>query len=59
MTRSFLDKTQYTDENIASYEFIFGDEFISPGGAPQNEQILRSFDGLGDEKRLLDIGCGM
>lgn len=59
MTRSFLDKTQYTNESIEAYEWIFGHDFISPGGVEENRKVLSYFDGLGKGKRMLDIGCGI
>lgn len=59
MTRSFLDQTQYTEENINAYEWIFGKDFISPGGIDENRRILSEFDELAEGKKMLDIGCGI
>ncbi|KAI6190370.1 hypothetical protein M3Y97_00110500 [Aphelenchoides bicaudatus] len=59
MNRSFLDTTQYTPENIKAYEWIFGKDFISPGGVDQNRRILSEFDDLSEGKTMLDIGSGI
>jgi len=59
MTRSFLDKTQYTEENISAYEWIFGKDFISPGGVDENRRMMSHFDEMEEGKRMLDIGCGI
>ncbi|KAI6220870.1 hypothetical protein M3Y99_01583100 [Aphelenchoides fujianensis] len=59
MTGSWLDKTQYLPENIRAYEWIFGENFISPGGIEQNRHFLSKFHGLAEGKRMLDIGCGI
>jgi len=60
MTRSFLDKTQYTEENIEAYEWIFGKDFISPGGIDENRRVLSYFKNeLIEGKKMLDIGCGI
>ncbi|KAI6212773.1 hypothetical protein M3Y94_00068400 [Aphelenchoides besseyi] len=59
MTGSWLDQTQYTEENIEAYEWIFGRDFISPGGVDENRRFLSQFDGLAAGKTMLDIGCGI
>lgn len=57
--REFLDKTQYTEDNVASYEWIFGANFISPGGIAENRRVLRSFRQLRPGQKMLDIGVGI
>lgn len=57
--RDFLDKTQYTDTGIFAYEWIFGQDFISPGGVPENLRVLERFDHLRAGATLLDIGVGI
>lgn len=57
--RDFLDKTQYTDTGIFAYEWIFGDNFISPGGAAENLKILKQLGDLKSGQTMLDIGVGI
>uniref|UniRef100_A0A183C6J6 phosphoethanolamine N-methyltransferase n=1 Tax=Globodera pallida TaxID=36090 RepID=A0A183C6J6_GLOPA len=56
--REFLDKTQYTEDNVASYEWIFGTDFISPG-IEENRRVLRRFRRLRPGQKMLDIGVGI
>ncbi|KAK5971471.1 hypothetical protein GCK32_014941, partial [Trichostrongylus colubriformis] len=57
--QDFLDRTQYTDTGIFAYEWIFGDNFISPGGYKQNLAILRRFGPMKTGQTMLDIGVGI
>jgi len=49
---------QYSVNSILRYESIFGDGFISPGGAPLMQEQCARIE-LGAAPRILDIGSGV
>ncbi|GMT24660.1 hypothetical protein PFISCL1PPCAC_15957 [Pristionchus fissidentatus] len=57
--RDFLDKTQYTNTGIGAYEWMFGKDFISPGGYDENIRVLEQFGGFEYGGKMLDIGSGI
>ena len=48
---------EYDDSRVARLELLWGEGFLSPGGAEEVAKILSGFDLTG--KRVLDIGCGL
>lgn len=46
----------YDDKHIAFLEDIWGEGFLSPGGAEEAKRVVEGLDLTG--KRVLDIGCG-
>jgi cyclopropane fatty-acyl-phospholipid synthase-like methyltransferase len=55
--RSFLDTQQYSDRSIALYERVYGQGFVSPGGADKAAEILQQLH-LQSGMKVLDVGCG-
>jgi phosphoethanolamine N-methyltransferase len=47
----------YDERNIASMELVYGEGFLSPGGAAEVERIVCGLDLAGCD--LLDVGCGL
>ncbi len=50
------DKIQYPDEFTARLEILWGEGFLSPGGADEVKAIVKDIDL--NNKTVLDIGCG-
>lgn len=50
------DNIQYPDEFINRLEILWGEGFLSPGGADEVKLILKDLDLK--NKSILDIGCG-
>lgn len=53
-----LDATQYQAEAIAKYEAVYGQHFLSPGGADSARACIARL-GLKPRMRVLDVGCGL
>ncbi len=51
------DETDYTDEFVGGLELMWGEGFLSPGGAEEVALITRGLD-LHD-KEILDVGSGL
>lgn len=56
--RHFLDGQQYTLAGISRYARMFGNGFISPGGAETAKEFTE-FLKLKPEDSVLDVGCGL
>ncbi len=50
-------QNEYDDTFVAGLEFIWGEGFLSPGGADEIAAIVSGIDLTG--KQVLDIGCGI
>jgi len=51
-----MDNAEYDDTMIQTLAVIWGEGFLSPGGAEEVAELLRGVDLSG--KRVLDVGCG-
>jgi phosphoethanolamine N-methyltransferase len=51
------DEPEYTDDFAAGLELVWGEGFLSPGGAEEVGSIVQSLDLEG--KEILDIGSGL
>ena len=52
-----MSDEEYSESFVAGLEWIWGEGFMSPGGADEVLEILQGVDLTG--KRVLDIGCGL
>ncbi len=57
-TAEFLDGEQYTQASISAYEAVYGEDFVSPGGADTARELIARL-GLAPGARVLDVGCGL
>ena len=58
ITQEKLDSTQYSIDSIRSYEAVYGEDFISPGGLAMARELL-SLLKLQAGSKVLDVGCGL
>ena len=50
--QKFLDQEQYNRRGILKYEFIFGEDFVSVGGAELNRDLSKKLE-IKPEHRVL------
>ena len=50
--QNFLDQQQYNRRGILKYEFIFGEDFVSVGGAELNRELSKKLE-IKPEHRIL------
>ena len=58
VTAQFLDTEQYTRSAIEAYESVYGQDFVSPGGAVVARELIGRLE-LEPDARVLDVGCGL
>lgn len=56
--QELLDSTQYLETCILRYEAVYGEDFVSPGGADMARELISSLQ-LEAGARVLDVGCGL
>ena len=58
ITQEFLDSSQYLEQSILQYELVYGEDFVSPGGAQLARELIAEMQ-LQPGARVLDVGCGL
>jgi phosphoethanolamine N-methyltransferase len=56
--QTFLDSQRYTTEAIRIYERMYGEGYVSCGGADTTTELVTSL-ALQPGERVLDVGCGI
>lgn len=56
--QQFLDNKQYSKNSILRYEKVFGEGYVSTGGAKTTEEFVKMLD-LKPGQKVLDVGCGI
>ncbi|XP_010461683.1 PREDICTED: phosphomethylethanolamine N-methyltransferase [Camelina sativa] len=54
----FLDNVQYKSSGILRYERVFGEGYVSTGGAETTKEFVAKMD-LKPGQKVLDVGCGI